>query len=69
MTIIINTIIIIKNYKKLNLNILPETVLKAYNMTKNELNNSLSTADKKILDHIVKAVTINNKEFISRLFL
>lgn len=49
--------------------LLPESVLKAYNITKNELNNSLSLADKKILDHIVKAVTINNKEFISRLFI
>lgn len=48
---------------------LPESVLKAYNMTMDELNNSLSLADKKILDHIVKAVTINNKEFISRLFI
>lgn len=49
--------------------LLPESVLKAYNMTENKLNNSLSLADKKILDHIVNAVTINNKEFISRLFI
>ena len=48
---------------------IPESILKTYNMTKNELNSSLSKADKKILDYIIKAIVVNNKEFISRLFL
>ena len=38
-------------------------------MTFSELNDSLSLADNKVLDHIVKAVKINNKEFIHRLFI
>lgn len=48
---------------------LPESVLKAYNMTAEEINDTLTLADKKILDHIANAVKVNNKEFISRLFI
>lgn len=48
---------------------IPIELLKEYNLTFKELNNNLSMADKKVLDHIVQAVKVNNKEFISRLFL
>ena len=34
-----------------------------------EINDSLSLADKKVLDHITQQVITNNKEFINRLFL
>jgi hypothetical protein len=44
-------------------------LLKKYNMTLKELNNSLSLTDKKILDKIVKAVKFNNKEFVNRVFI
>jgi hypothetical protein len=48
---------------------IPLELLKEYNCTLKELNNSLSLADKKILDHIVQAIKINNKEFIDRIFI
>lgn len=48
---------------------LPESVLKTYNMTAKEINDTLSVADKTILDKIAKSVKVNNKEFISRLFI
>ena len=44
-------------------------LLKEHNLTLKELNNILTMADKKILDRIVKAVEVNNKEFISRIFI
>lgn len=37
--------------------------------TKDEINNELSLADRKILDAICKRVIKNNKEFINRLFI
>jgi len=47
----------------------PIELLKKYNMTLKELNNSLTITDMKILDKIVKAVKFNNLEFINRVFL
>jgi len=44
-------------------------LLKKYDITLKELNNSLSLTDKKILDKIVKAVKFNNQEFINRVFI
>lgn len=49
--------------------VVPDELLKKYNMTLKELNNTLTMADKKILDKIVNEIKINNKEFIDRLFL
>ena len=43
--------------------VIPEDILKKYNKTFKELN-ELSLADKKILDTIVQAIKINNKEFM-----
>lgn len=48
---------------------LPNDILKKYNTTMKEINNTLSLADKKILDHITNVVKRNNQEFISRLFI
>ena len=48
---------------------IPIKTLKYYNMTLEELNKSLSIADKKILDYIANAIITNNKEFLSRLFI
>ena len=48
---------------------LPESILKTYNMAAKEINDALSVADKTILDKIAKSVKVNNKEFISRLFI
>ncbi len=48
---------------------LPDDTLKKYNMTLKELNDSLSLADKTILDTIVKRVKVNNSEFIERIFI
>jgi hypothetical protein len=48
---------------------IPIELLKEHNLTLKELNNTLSVTDKKILDHIVQAIKVNNKEFINRLFL
>ena len=48
---------------------IPVILQKKYNSTTKEINNSLSLADKKVLDHITKQVITNNKEFINRLFL
>lgn len=50
-------------------NVVPDDLLKKYNMTLKELNNTLTAADKKILDKIVQEIKINNEEFISRLFI
>lgn len=49
--------------------VVPTALLKQYNVTLKELNDSLTFADKKILDHIAQAIIINNREFISRLFI
>ena len=48
---------------------IPEIILKEYNLTVKEINNTLTLADQKVLDTIAKAIIINNKEFISRLFI
>lgn len=48
---------------------IPVILQKKYNTTTKEINNSLSLADKKVLDHITRQVLKNNKEFINRLFL
>ena len=48
---------------------IPVILQKKYNSTTKEINNSLSLADKKVLDHITRQVLKNNKEFINRLFL
>ena len=48
---------------------LPDNIIIKQNSTLDEINESLSMADKTILDHIVKAVKVNNKEFINRLFI
>jgi len=48
---------------------LSEDIKKEYNSTKDEINNSLSYWDHKILDIICKRVEVNNKEFIERLFI
>ena len=48
---------------------IPVILQKKYNSTTKEINNSLSLADKKVLDHIAQQVITNNKEFINRLFL
>ena len=48
---------------------IPVILQKKYNTTTKEINNSLSLADKKVLDHIAQQVITNNKEFINRLFL
>jgi hypothetical protein len=48
---------------------IPVDIQKKYNATIKEINNSLSLADKKVLDHITQQVITNNKEFINRLFL
>ena len=57
------------NWDSRNFTQIPIELLKEHNLTLKELNNILSVTDKKILDHIVQAVKVNNKEFISRLFL
>jgi hypothetical protein len=44
-------------------------LLKKYNLTMRELNESLTKADQQILDTIVQRVKVNDKEFISRLFI
>ena len=48
---------------------IPVDIQKKYNATMKEINDSLSLADKKVLDHITQQVITNNKEFINRLFL
>ena len=48
---------------------IPESILKELNQSKNEINNSLSLADKTVLNMIARAVEVNNKEFIDRLFI
>ena len=48
---------------------IPIDIQKKYNVTMKEINDSLSLADKKVLDHITQQVITNNKEFINRLFL
>ena len=48
---------------------IPTELLKEHDITLKELNNTLTMAEKKILDKIVKAVEVNNKEFISRIFV
>ena len=48
---------------------IPADLQKKYNATMKEINDSLSLADKKVLDHITQQVITNNKEFINRLFL
>ena len=48
---------------------IPVDLQKKYNATTKEINDSLSLADKKVLDHITQQVITNNKEFINRLFL
>lgn len=48
---------------------IPIDIQKKYNSTMKEINDSLSLADKKVLDHITQQVITNNKEFINRLFL
>lgn len=48
---------------------IPVDIQKKYNTTTKEINDSLSLADKKVLDHITQQVITNNKEFINRLFL
>ena len=48
---------------------IPVDLQKKYNVTIKEINDSLSLADKKVLDHITQQVITNNKEFINRLFL
>ena len=48
---------------------IPVDLQKKYNATIKEINDSLSLADKKVLDHITQQVITNNKEFINRLFL
>ena len=48
---------------------IPTDFQKKYNATMKEINDSLSLADKKVLDHITQQVITNNKEFINRLFL
>ena len=48
---------------------IPIDIQKKYNATMKEINDSLSLADKKVLDHITQQVITNNKEFINRLFL
>lgn len=40
-----------------------------HNTTIDEINQSLSTVDKQILDNIVQKVKVNNKEFLHRLFI
>ena len=48
---------------------IPEDVLKTYNMTFVEANKSLTLVDRTILDTIVQRMRVNNKEFLSRLFI
>jgi len=48
---------------------IPPEILKKYGKTFNEINDTLSLADKKILDAIVNVIKRDNKEFISRLFI
>ncbi len=48
---------------------IPTHMLKTANMAIDEINKSLSLADKTVLDRIVNAVKVNNKEFLSRLFV
>ena len=48
---------------------IPVDIQKKYNATMKDINDSLSLADKKVLDHITQQVITNNKEFINRLFL
>ena len=48
---------------------IPLDLLKKHNMTIKEINDTLSLADKTVLDYIAKAVIRNNKEFINRLFI
>lgn len=49
--------------------LVPDELLKQYGMTMKELNKSMTIADLEILDTIVQRVKVNNKEFISRLFI
>jgi hypothetical protein len=48
---------------------IPTEILKEHNLTIKEVEKTLTLADRKVLYHIVEAVKVNNKEFISRLFL
>ena len=48
---------------------IPVRLLKNYDCTIKEINKQLSLADKKVLDHIVQVIKLNNKEFVNRLFL
>ena len=48
---------------------IPVDIQKKYNATMKEINDSLSLADKKVLDHITQQVITDNREFINRLFL
>ena len=47
----------------------PVEILKKYNFTLNELNNTLTRADKEILNLISERVVRNNTEFIERIFI
>lgn len=48
---------------------LSDDILLKYNKTLKEINESLTLTDKTILDQIVQAVKVNNKEFIERIFI
>ena len=47
----------------------PIETLKELNLTLEELNGTLTQADRKVLDMIAKRVVKNNTEFINRLFI
>lgn len=47
----------------------PIEILKKYNFTLTELNNTLTKTDKKILNLISERVVRNNTEFIKRIFI